>query len=121
MGVGGGDSIWGFNNSTFNIKDMAHLTYVIGCRITNHSGAGDIGINAASQILLHGWNYFQDNDGDNIQNDTVSEEITYNGAGTDVEDQADTDSGYIDRDNPEDYNLRDDATLRRTAISIPES
>ena len=103
------------------ILSMDHLAHLIGCRITNHDGAGDIGVNANSQVLLHGWNYLQNNDGANIQNDTLAEEITYNGASTDVEDQADTECGYTDQDDPEDYNLTDSATSRRTAVTIPVS
>lgn len=98
-----------------------HLSPLIGCRVTNHSGAGDIGVDAKTTLLLHGWNYFQDNDGANIQNATLAEEIIYNGASTDVEDQADTECGYTNQDDPEDYNLTDVATSRRTAITIPES
>lgn len=98
-----------------------HFLFLIGCRITNHSGAGDIGVNADTQVLLHGWNYYQNNDGANIQNATLAEEITYNGASTDAEDQGDTESGYVDEDDPEDYNLTDAATSRRTGIQIPVS
>ncbi len=98
-----------------------HLSSLIGCRVTNHSGAGDIGVDAKSTILLHGWNYYQNNDGTNIQNDSVAYEIPYNGSGTDVEDQGDTESGYVDEDDPEDYNLTDVATSRRTGIQIPVS
>lgn len=103
----------------YHIANMDHLAYLIGCRITNHWGAGDIGVNANTQILLHGWNYYQNNASDNIQNATLAEEITYNGAGTDAEDQGDSESGYTDQDDPEDYNLTDSATSRRTAITIP--
>lgn len=93
---------------------------VIGNRITNHSGAGDIGLDCASEICIHGWNYFEDNDGNNIQNDTISEEILDDGSTTNQEDQADTNEGYTDlTDGSEDFNLRSDATLRRTAITIP--
>lgn len=94
---------------------------VIGCRITNHSVAGEIGLNASDKLCLHGWNYYQDNDGNNIQNDAFAYEIPDDGAGTDVEDQGDAESGYTDEDDPEDYNLTDAATSRRTAIQIPLS
>ena len=94
---------------------------VLGCRVTNHSGPGDVGLDAKTNIFLHGWNYFQDNDGNNIQNDTLVYEILHNGANTDVEDQSDTECGYTDQDDPEDYNLTDEATSRRTSIEIPES
>jgi len=94
---------------------------IIGCRITNHSGAGDKGFDAGGKIGLEGWNYFQDNDGDNIQGGTLCYNIPYDGASSSLEDQADTESGYVDEDDPEDYNLAAGASLRRTAISIPTS
>lgn len=97
------------------------LDLIVGCRVTNHDVAGQIGINANSRPLLHGWNYYQNNDGANIQNGTLAEEVPYNGAGTDAEDQGDTESGYVDEDDPEDYNLTDAATSRRTGIQIPVS
>ena len=96
-----------------------YLLSLIGCRITNHSGAGDIGVDANGRILVYGWNYYQNNDGNNIQNDTIAYEILDDGAGTDAEDQGDTESGYVNQDDPEDYNLTDEATSRRTAIQIP--
>lgn len=96
------------------------ISVVIGCRITNHSGAGDIGLNANGEIVFHGWNYYEDNDGNNIQNNALALEILNNGSGTDVEDQADTNEGYVSKtDGSEDFNLRSDATSRRTAITIP--
>lgn len=101
---------------------LRHIPAVIGNRITNHSGAGDIGLDCNSEICIHGWNYFEDNDGNNIQNNSISEEILYNGATTNQEDQADTNEGYTSlTDGSEDFNLRSDATLRRTAITIPLS
>ena len=100
---------------------VPYIQSVIGCRVTNHSGAGDIGVDAKSSIFLHGWNYFQDNDGANIQNGTLAYEILDDGSGTDAEDQGDTESGYVDEDDPEDYNLTDAATSRRTGIQIPVS
>jgi len=91
---------------------------IIGCRVTNHSGAGDIGINVAGQMIVHGWNYFEDNDGANIQAATIDDfELLYNGATTDIEDQANTNEGYTTAGS--DFNLRSDASLRRQAISIP--
>lgn len=108
-------------NTTHGIKMRATpwIAAIIGCRSTNHSGAGDIGFDLVSQLVLYGWNYYQNNDGANIRNASVAYEIPYNGSGTDAEDQGDTESGYVDEDDPEDYNLRDTATLRRVAITIP--
>lgn len=93
---------------------------IIGCRITNHSGAGDIGLNANNNPVFHGWNYYENNDGANIQNGSLAIEILDAGATTDAEDQSDTNQGYTDKtDGAEDFNLRSDATSRRTAITIP--
>ena len=111
------------DNTDNGIQAVAaeHLTVLLGCRVTNHDGAGDIGVNALSQFLITGWNYFQDNDGANIQNAAMHYELLDDGSGTDAEDQGDTESGYVDEDDPEDYNLIDAATSRRTGIQIPVS
>lgn len=99
---------------------VASRAPIIGCRITNHSGAGDIGLNLSDVVSVYGWNYYEDNDGANIQNGSVSIEILNDGASTEAEDQADTNEGYTDlTDGAEDFNLRSDATSRRTAITIP--
>ena len=97
---------------------------ILGCRITNHSGAGDIGLNANSEPCITGWCYFEDNDGDNIQNAAVHNFIPAEGGSTtsNVEDQADTDEGYVDKANHDfstDYTDGTDPSLRRTAITIP--
>lgn len=97
---------------------------VAATRITNHSGAGDIGLNANSKPCLTLACYFEDNDGDNIQNATLHSNISIDGttASSNVEDQADTNEGYTDKtDGAQDFNLRSDASLRRTAITIPTS
>lgn len=111
----------GNTDNGYQAHTSVYMPTIIGCRVTNHSGAGDIGINAGSNPLLHGWNYYQNNDGANIQNGGLAEEIPYNGSGTDAEDQGDTESGYVDENDPEDYNLTDAATSRRTGIQIPVS
>lgn len=99
---------------------------LLGCRITNHSGAGDIGIEASSDMIITGWNYFEDNDGDNIQNTLRHRFLPVeNGSTTtNVEDQADADEGYVDRagDNfATRYVDGTDPSLRRTAITLPWS
>lgn len=107
-------------NTDDGVISFGNTPIVIGCRITNHSGAGDIGLNCNGDPVFHGWNYYEDNDGANIQNATLAIEILDDGATTDVEDQADTNEGYTDlTDGAEDFNLRSDATSRRTAITIP--
>ena len=111
------------NGNTIDGVDISiNVNTIIGNRITNHSGAGDVGLECNSKIVFHGWNYYEDNDGDNIQNATIAAEILLDGASTDAEDQADTNEGYTDlTDGAEDFSLRDDATSRRTAITIPTS
>ncbi len=105
------------------ISSSAHLAAVIGTRITNHSTAGSIGLNTNGEIMLHGWNYYEDNDGNNIQDalgNAISIQVQDNGSNTDAEDQADTNEGYTNKtDGSEDFSLRDDATSRRTAIIVP--
>lgn len=105
---------------TFASSNCAN-NVLIGCRSTNHSGAGDIGLNAYDLLQTIGWSYFENNDGDNLQNAGLAQRILYNGTDTVIEDQGDTNQGYTDTGDPEDYNLRSDATLRRVAITIPES
>lgn len=98
--------------------------YVIGCRITNHVAGGSIGLNANTEIVITGYNYFEDNTGDNIQNATLHQFIPIVGGATtsNIEDQANTTEGYTNTgDTTEDFNLLSDASLRRTAITIPTS
>ena len=96
-----------------------NLCVLIGNRMTNHDETGSIGLDAGSRLCIGGWNYFENNDGANKQNATLYNEILDNGATTDVEDQSDTNQGYTSlTEGSEDYNLRDDATLRRTAIQL---
>ncbi len=107
-------------NSNTGVFIHAHRTSVIGSRITNQSSSGDVGMDLNSKVALTGWSYFENNYGDNIQNDSLHTEILYNGAATNIEDQGDTNQGYTSlTEGSEDYNLRSDATLRRTAITIP--
>lgn len=95
----------------------AGLRIVIGNRITNNGVNGIDGIN---EIVLHGWNYYEDNVTANRTQMGISYEILDDGATTEVEDQADTNEGYTNKgDGAEDFNLRSDATSRRTAITIP--
>jgi hypothetical protein len=110
---------------------LLNAPLVFGCRVTNQSGAGDIGINAGSEPLITGYCYFENNDGDNIQNATLHYNIPLStsytaGSGSptssNVEDQSNTNQGYTSlTEGSEDYNLRSDASSRRTAIAIPTS
>ncbi len=96
------------------------ITHLIGNRITNHNTASDIGVDASGSIIYRGWNYYQDNDSDNVQNAGLVLHIRDDGSNTDVEDQGDTDEGYTDlTGGAEDFNLTSSATSRRTAITIP--
>jgi hypothetical protein len=98
--------------------------FLLGCRSTNHSGAGDIGVDAADYVLLTMGCYFEDNDGDNIQNATYHYNVSADGTETssNQEDQADTNEGYTDRtEGAEDYSLNSSATARRVAIAVPLS
>jgi hypothetical protein len=100
------------------------FTAFIGCRITNHSGSGDIGLNASNRMVIGGHNYFENNDGGNVQNGGVYYELPLEGGstGSDVEDQSDTDYGYVDSANHDfstDYADATDPSIRRRAITIP--
>lgn len=99
-----------------------YIHLLVGNRITNHSGVGDIGLNASSKMVLTLGNYFEDNDGNNIQNDSRHYNISIVGAGTtsNVEDQANVNEGYVNLvDGAQDFNLRSDASLRRLSVPIP--
>jgi parallel beta-helix repeat protein len=104
----------------------AYAPIVLGSRITNHSGSGDVGINANSDPLITGWCYFENNDGDNIQNGTIAQFIPAEGGSTtsNLEDLSNTDYGYVDSAN-HDFSTRyvdsGDPDLRRTAITVPWS
>jgi parallel beta-helix repeat protein len=104
----------------------AYTPIVLGSRITNHSGSGDVGINANSDPLITGWCYFENNDGDNIQNGTIAQFIPAEGGSTtsNLEDLSNTDYGYVDSAN-HDFSTRyvdsGDPDLRRTAITVPWS
>ncbi len=83
-----------------------------GVRATNHSGAGDFGIEAgAGGAFTHSpyaYCYFEDND------------TNYTATFVDVEgsdeDQADTNAGYTTAGT--DFNLRTDATLHNTPVEL---
>jgi len=95
---------------------------IIGCRITNFSTSGKIGLDCADRVAIVGYCYFENNDGDNIQNASLLHVLTDDdGNTTNIEDQSDTNQGYVDPSGSEDFNLRSDASLRRLAIAIPTS
>jgi len=108
---------------TSTSSSSQHFT-MLGCRVTNFSTSGKIGLNCVNRPAIVGYCYFENNDGDNIQNTNVLEILVdLDGNTTNIEDQSDTDQGYVDpnSEGSEDYNLRSDATLRRVAIAIPTS
>jgi len=116
-----GSTINGNTDNAITVKTSGTILIpaIIGNRVTNHSGAGDLGIDFSTEVVMHGWNYLEDND-TNYANTSLAYEILNDGATTNEEDQADTNEGYTSlTDGSEDFNLRSDATLRRTAISIP--
>lgn len=101
-----------------------YVAAILGCRITNHSGGGSIGLDANTEIVLYGWNYFENNTGDNVQNATLAFPISYNGAATNLEDLSNTEYGYVDisEDNyATGYTDSGDPDLRRVAVTIPTS
>lgn len=105
------------------IDSGASLSFYLCNRITNHSESGDIGLNANSCSILTLANYFENNDGNNIQNTVTGSiylDLSGDGVSSNIEDQSNTNQGYTSvTDGSEDYNLRSDATLCRTAITIP--
>lgn len=112
-------------NTSWGIKPDNHANqryvHALMNRITNHSGTGDIGIDCNTEPVVAAFNYFENND-TNIANNTLFAFVPVEGGTTESNqyDQGDTNQGYTDlTPGSEDYNLRSDATLRRTAISIP--
>lgn len=101
-------------------------SFIVGNRITNQSGAGDIGLNCNSEPCAIGYNYLENNDGDNIQNQLTSGTIPLENSSntSNLEDLSNTDYGYVDSANHDfstDYTDSGDPDLRRTAITIPWS
>jgi len=107
---------------------------LIGSRLTNQSGAGDIGLECNGEPFLLGWNYFEDNT-DNIHDETVA--LTYLlkadsatlgklGAGetdTNQYNQEDNNEGYTaavaSHNFATNYVDGTDPTARRIPIPIP--
>ena len=85
-----------------------YIPLILGCRVTNHSGAGDNGLYLASKPCFVGYSYFEDNT-DNINDHTsvLFYPIAVEGGTTssNQEDGADTDEGYVDRTN-HDFSIR---------------
>jgi hypothetical protein len=100
-----------------------YYSVYLACRITNHTAGGSIGLDCNSEPVLTGWNYFENNTGANIQNDSLHYFIpNLDGTTTNVEDQGNINQGYTDlTDGSENYNLRSDASLRRIPVTIPTS
>jgi hypothetical protein len=97
---------------------------VIGCRVTNHDGSGDIGLNGGSKLLLTGWNYFQNNDGNNVQNAEMHFAIPTENTTTssNLEDLSNTDCGYNasgSHDFTTGYVNSGDPDMRLVPITIP--
>jgi hypothetical protein len=107
---------------------------MIGNRITNHTGAGDVGVDCASEVLVYGYNAFDTNT-DHIANtlaavtmpipleNTVTDSNDYNnedGAGG-----GDTNQGYAqavaNNNFATGYTDATDPDLRRSKITVPWS
>lgn len=92
---------------------------LFGCRVTNHNDSGDIGVTAASKPIIMGWNYFEDNYGDNVQTISIAGIVFHLGS-SNQEDLANTNEGYTSTtDGSEDLNLTSSATGYSQAITIP--
>jgi hypothetical protein len=129
-----GDRIIVFNSVIDGNTDTGILTTAstglgyhlfLGCRITNQSGSGDVGLDCNSENIITGFNYFENNDGDNIQNATLHQFIPLEGGSStsNIEDQSLTDQGYVDPTN-HDFSTDYDSGAatqnpRRRAITVP--
>ena len=93
---------------------------LIANRFTNKV-SGKCGIDFNSLAGYYGWNVLDGNI-DNLGNSSLAMIAKYNGADSNSLSPGDTNQGYTDlTDGGEDFNLRSDATLRRSAITIPTS
>ena len=112
---------------------LLYSPIIIGCRITNHSGAGDNGLITFDEPCIVGWSYFEDND-DNIAGAAhdAAPAVTFqfipieNGTTTtNLEDLANTNEGYAaavaGHNFATNYVDSGDPDLRRVAITIPWS
>ncbi len=100
---------------------------IFGCRITNHSVAGKVGYygGAGPDPVIMGWCYFEDNI-DNLSQEALTGMVPLEGGSTtsNIEDQANTLEGYVDKANHDfstGYTSGTDPSLRRTKITIPWS
>lgn len=120
--AGGGVTVYSVNSET---------PIMIGNRITNQSGAGDIGLEGSTKLLFYGWNCFDGNT-DHMANMTKTYALLNGGAATNSElnengaGGGDTLQGYVSTtEGSEDYSTAytsgTDPHLRRTAITIPTS
>ena len=93
---------------------------LIGNRFTNKV-SGKYGIDFNSLAGYYGWNVL-DGNVDNIANSSLAMIAKYNGTDLNSLSPGNTNQGYTDlTDGSEDFNLTSNATLRRSAISIPTS
>jgi len=91
---------------------------ISGCRITNHSIAGKVGVNVQANARVgllgcyFGNNYTDVTAGryDIIPVNGATDHVIFNGS--------DTNHGYVDPDN-DDFNLRSDASIRSLGIPLP--
>lgn len=108
------------NNGYGNISLTDYNNVILGCRVTN-APATKYGIDANTEFLFSGWNYFEDNAGGNKLDATNEIFMSLiNSTDTSQYDQADTNEGYTSlTEGSEDYNLRTDATGFSQVLTIP--
>lgn len=106
---------------------VLYAPLIVGCRITNQSGAGDNGLFLNGEPCIVGWSYFEDNT-DNINDETSALfqfiPIENGSTTTNLEDLANTGEGYVDKANHDfstTYVDAGDPDLRRVAITLPWS
>ncbi len=97
---------------------------ILGTRITNHSGVGDIGLQCGADPQIVGWCYFEDNTDNIADTAPLFQFIPLEGgsATSNLEDLANTNEGYVDdatHDFSTGYTDAGDPDLRRVAITVP--
>lgn len=113
-------------HSGIKLSTSGRVAVVLGCRSTNHTslvaGRG-MGLDGNAKYVFEGFNYFENNENGNVENLTLGRHyIDARGRSTNTsqEDQSNTNQGYMDLTaGSENFNLRDDATLRRVEITLP--
>lgn len=102
---------------------LSDIAYGVGNRVTQHTNANKIGVNANNKVVYLGWNFLQENPIPLANTVAGGIELSSTGEITNVVAElmgvSDVNCGYVDlTPGLENFNLREDATLRKVAIPL---